>query len=116
MCRPARSATMVTTTRLLTLAEFLSMEADWDEIEVFDGVAEEDEGVGRRHGEVTFEFGRLIGNHVAERRLGRLTSSDTRFIVQSDPLRVMAPDLAFIRADRLPPERRRNRPLALAPD
>jgi Uma2 family endonuclease len=107
---------MVTTTRLLTLDEFLTMEADWDGIEVYDGVVEEDEGVGQRHGEVTFEFGRLLGNHIAERRLGRLTSSDTRFIVQTDPLRALAPDVAFIRADRLPPETQRDRPLELAPD
>lgn len=107
---------MVTTTRLLTLDTFLRMEAEWESIEVFDGVVEEDEGVGQRHGEVTFEFGRLLGNHIAHRRLGRLTNSDTRFIVQSDRLRVLAPDVAFIRAGRLPPEDQRDRPLALAPD
>lgn len=107
---------MVTTTRLLTLDTFLAMEADWEEIEAFDGVVEEDEGVGQRHGEVSFEFGRLLGNHIADRWLGRLTSSDTRFIVQTDPLRVLAPDVAFIRADRLPLADQRDRPLALAPD
>ncbi len=107
---------MATATRLMSLDEFLAAPAAWDRIEVFEGVVVEDEGVGIEHGDVAFEFGRLLGNHVAERGLGRLYSSDTRYILQSNPLRIVAPDISFVRAERLPARGEWGRPFRIAPD
>ena len=107
---------MAIATRPMTLTEFLANPADWERIEVYDGVAVEDGGVGIEHGDVAFEFGRLLGNHVTERGLGRLYSSDTRYVLQTDPLRTVAPDISFVRADRLPPRHAWGRPFLIPPD
>ncbi len=107
---------MVTATRLLALAEYLATSADWDRFEVYDGVELEGRWVGIEHGDVAFEFGRLIGIHVADRGLGRLYRSDTRYILQSDPLRIVAPDFSFVRTDRLPPRQAWGRTFLIPPD
>ncbi len=107
---------MATSLRSTTLAEFLADPRTWDRIEVFDGVVAEVDGVGIEHGGIAFEFGRLVGNHVAERGLGRLFSSDTRYVLQTDPLRVVAPDFSFVRSDRLPARREWGRPFLIPPD
>jgi Uma2 family endonuclease len=107
---------MATTLRSTTLAEFLADPGAWDRIEVFNGVAAEDDGVGIEHGGVAFEFGRLVGNHVAERELGRLFSSDTRYVLQSDPLRVVAPDFSLVLSERLPARSEWGRPFLIPPD
>jgi Uma2 family endonuclease len=72
--------------------------------------------VGIEHGGVAFEFGRIVGNHVAERELCRLFSSDTRYVLQTDPLRVVAPDISFVRAERMPARSDWGRPFLIAPD
>jgi Uma2 family endonuclease len=107
---------MATATRLTTLAKFLANSEVWEQIEVYDGMATEADGVGIEHGDVAFEFGRLLGNHVAERGLGRLYRSDTRYVLQTEPLRTVAPDISFVRTDRLPPRHDWGRPFLIPPD
>jgi hypothetical protein len=53
---------------------------------------------------------------VFSRRLGRVYGPDTGFVIADDPPTVRVPDVAFVRADRLPPDRDRGRFLRVPPD
>ena len=57
---------------------------------------------GGEHGGVAYEFGRLIGNHVVPRKLGKLFAAETGFLLAREPDTVLAPDVALVRAERLP--------------
>jgi Uma2 family endonuclease len=59
---------------------------------------------------------RLLGNHAAERGL-RVVGGEGGFRLERDPDTVLAPDVAFVRTDRLPPrEQWRHGFPDLAPD
>lgn len=45
-----------------------------------------------------------------------MVTADTGFVLSRDPDTVLAPDVAFVRADRLPPPGQRHRFAELAPD
>lgn len=56
---------------------------------------------GRRHGRIGSRIARLLGNFIEEHGLGEYHGSDTGFVLVRDPDTVLAPDAAFIRAERL---------------
>ena len=58
--------------------------------------------VAPRHGDVTMALGSLLWQHVRANRLGRVWT-EVGFRLFSNPDTVLAPDVAFVRADRLPP-------------
>ena len=58
---------------------------------------------GFRHGEIALEIGARLRNHVRSRNLGIVCAAETGFKLESDPDMVRAPDVAFIRKDRIPP-------------
>lgn len=53
------------------------------------------------HGSIAMELARQLANYVGERRIGRVFASETGFLIQRDPDTVLAPDVAFVRQDRL---------------
>ncbi|MEL6152045.1 MAG: Uma2 family endonuclease [Chloroflexota bacterium] len=60
---------------------------------------------GGRHGEITMQIGRLIGNFVAEHKLGRVTAAETGYIVEQNPEgrdTVRGLDVGFVRMERAP--------------
>ncbi|HEY3057806.1 MAG TPA: Uma2 family endonuclease [Chloroflexota bacterium] len=69
-----------------------------------------------RHGRVAAAVARLVGNFVVERSLGEVFGAETGFILAEQPDTVLAPDAAFVRADRLPPDEQWDRYFHLAPD
>lgn len=75
---------------------------------------------GYLHGEIVQELSRVIGNFVKPRKLGTVAAAETGFVVSQpgQPDTVLAPDIAFVRADRLPPRNspERKKYLRLAPD
>lgn len=58
------------------------------------------------HGGLALEFGALIRSHVKANRLGYCTGAEAGYIVHIDPETgrdtVLAPDVGFVRAERLP--------------
>jgi Uma2 family endonuclease len=106
---------MVTTT-LVTLADFERLGEEAEEYEVIDGVLERREGMGRLHGRTGADLTGYLWIHVRQGRLGELYTSDTNVLLPLDPLVLVKPDVAFIRADRLPPERELEDPLTVVPD
>lgn len=57
---------------------------------------------GYRHGRVAARLAKILMDHVDERDLGEVVAAETGFKLASDPDTVRAPDVAFIRRDRLP--------------
>jgi Uma2 family endonuclease len=52
------------------------------------------------HGNVELELARVLANHVKANKLGRVYCGDTGFRLSDDTVR--APDVAFVRAERVP--------------
>ena len=59
------------------------------------------EPAGYRHGDVAMRLGVLIGAFVYQRKLGRVFAAETGFTLERNPDTVRAPDLAFIRTERV---------------
>jgi len=55
---------------------------------------------GAEHGRVTLKLGRLLGNHVADSKLGEVFAAETGFVLARDPDTVRAPDAAFVSRER----------------
>lgn len=91
------------TTQTMTADEFLAMPDDGWRYELIEGVPRRMPPTGVEHGSVS---SRLIGSldlFVQPHRLGIVLSSETGFLFQEEPPVVRAPDVAFVRAERLPP-------------
>jgi Uma2 family endonuclease len=57
---------------------------------------------GSEHGEEAMSLGAIIWNFVRAKQLGKVFAAETGFIVQRNPDTVLAPDVAFVRRDRVP--------------
>lgn len=104
------------TTRLTTAEDLSLMPDDGWRYELIDGVPIRMSPVTWGHGELVTEFARHLGNHAAAYRLGRVASGDTGINIARDPDTVLAPDVAFVRADRLPSPAEREHFVAVIPD
>jgi Uma2 family endonuclease len=56
---------------------------------------------GAEHGEVAARFSIYVGSFVLEQKLGTTFAAETGFKLASDPDLVRAPDVSFVRAERL---------------
>ena len=57
---------------------------------------------GAEHGEIAIRLGAIVFNHVHARQLGKVYAAETGFVISRDPDTVRAPDVAFVKASRLP--------------
>lgn len=69
-----------------------------------------------RHGEISSKINWLIGNLVWPGRLGRVYTAEAGFILARGPDVLLCPDVAFVSAERLPPDAERDQFMDLAPD
>lgn len=108
---------MATTANKLVTAEELELFPD-------DGFQYElVEGVVHRMAPASFEPSTFaarvlirIGNHVERMGLGEVTGADGGFVLARRPDTVLAPDVAFVRAERLPSGEDRQHFAPIAPD
>ncbi len=108
---------MSTQTRLLTADEFL----EWPDEpgmcqELIRGEVVTMSLAGGEHGEVSLEIGRLIAIYAKPAKLGKTYAAETGFIAERDPDTVRAPDVAFVRTDRLTGIKNRRKHIPFAPD
>ncbi len=87
---------------LMTAEQLLELNIPNKRTELVRGVLIVREPAGHRHGRVAFELGRRLGNHVAEHQLGAAYPAETGFTLARRPDTVRAPDVAFVRRERLP--------------
>jgi len=71
---------------------------------------------GFRHGEIIVRIAHLLREHVRPRRLGRVVCADPGFLLERNPDTVLAPDVAFVSYQRLPPGDSPTGYPALAPE
>ncbi|MGD0093742.1 MAG: Uma2 family endonuclease [Planctomycetota bacterium] len=87
--------------RLMTAEEFAEL-PDEGPCELVRGKVVPLSNPGGEHGLLEFEIGFQIGLHVKQKRLGKVSCGDAGIILERDPDTVRGPDVAFIRAGRLP--------------
>jgi len=56
---------------------------------------------GEEHGRVTMELAARLHLHVKQNNLGNVYAAETGFKLESDPDTVRAPDIAFVRLERI---------------
>ena len=90
------------TPTVMTAEELLRANIPGKRTELLRGVLMVREPAGGRHGRVASELSRVIGNHVHAHQLGTVYAAETGFTLARSPDTVRAPDVAFVRRDRLP--------------
>jgi Uma2 family endonuclease len=60
------------------------------------------EPAGFRHGDVAMSIALAIGHFLRSHPTGRLLAAETGFILATNPDTVRAPDVAFVRHERIP--------------
>jgi len=86
----------------VTAEELLLMSRNEGDYELIEGELREMSPAGWRHGAIVIRLGGLLDRHVTDQGLGMVIGGDPGFILARDPDTVLAPDIAFIRKDRIP--------------
>lgn len=71
---------------------------------------------GGEQSEIGAEIARHLGNHAIPRRFGRVYPYGTGFVLGREADTLLSPDLAFVRAERLPVRADRRGFLSVVPD
>ena len=103
------------TMKPMTAEELACLEDDGYRYDLIDGELIRMAPAGRPHGRIAMTFGAHLWNFVHPRGLGEVYGAETGFILARNPDVVLGPDVAFLRADRVPPPDEEGY-LALAPD
>lgn len=69
-----------------------------------------------RHGKFASRLDRALGGYVEEHELGEVYTAEPGFELEAEPPTVRAPDVAFVRRERIPPEGEPDGFWAIAPD
>ncbi|HUG60266.1 MAG TPA: Uma2 family endonuclease [Methylomirabilota bacterium] len=104
------------TTYVLTAADVERMGSAGERMELIDGELREKEPMGGWHGEAQIEISGPLHAHVKRGGLGRIYPSDTQFRILRNPDIILIPDIAFVRAERLPQRAARKGIMPLAPE
>jgi Uma2 family endonuclease len=105
----------MTTTKLISADELFEMGEDAP-YELIRGVLREATPTGGSHGWIGLRFGGRLGVFVDQHDLGLTYGAETGFVIEVDPDTVLAPDVAFVRSDLLPPEEEDEKFVPVAPD
>jgi Uma2 family endonuclease len=100
----------------MTADELFRLPDDGHRYELVRGELRRMAPAGGEHGERALSLGAWIFHYVRQHRLGRAFAAETGFQLRDDPDSVRAPDVAFVRRDRLPTGRLPSGYIALAPD
>ena len=103
------------TTKLITAEDLFEMGSDCDR-ELIRGELTPVSPASHRSSAVAARLIFKLGTHVYADNLGQLSGADGGFVLSRDPDVVVAPDVAFVSAERLPPPDEQNRFLEIAPD
>ncbi len=100
---------------MMTADELLRLNLPDKRTELVRGVLVVREPAGYRHGAVTMNLAVAINDFARPRKLGLILAAETGFKLFTNPDTVRAPDIAFIRSDRVPEPPPAGFP-AMAPD
>jgi Uma2 family endonuclease len=85
----------------MTADEVLAMPDDGYRYELIEGGLRRRSPAGDEHGRVGMELAIPLGSHVKQNNLGRLYLAETGFLIKVNPDTVRAPDIAFVRIERI---------------
>jgi Uma2 family endonuclease len=85
----------------MTSDELLAMPDDGWRYELVKGELIQMSPTGDEHGEITVELTAALHDHVKKHKLGKVYAAETGFKLESDPDTVRAPDIAFVRRERV---------------
>ena len=91
----------MTTQALMTAEALWLLPDDGNRHELIAGELRTMAPSGEVHGGLAATFTTYLNVHVMAQRLGRVFAAETGFLVATDPDTVLAPDVAFVRAERL---------------
>ena len=97
-----------------TIEDLAALPDDGNLYDVVEGELRRKAPPGWDHGDVLLALGGELRRFVMAHKLGRVSGGDPGHILARDPDTMVGPDIAFIRSDRLPADRRGW--LDLAPD
>jgi Uma2 family endonuclease len=106
----------MTSTKLVTAEELERMPDDGFRYDLIAGVLIKQMPANFQHGALAATIAWILNNWVKPRRLGIVVGAETGFLLARNPDHVLGPDVAFVRADRLPAKRQWRHYLPLAPD
>ena len=89
------------TTRLITAEELYDLGEDAPYVLIEGELIKEMSPMGRLHGKVLLKLGAILDTEVVTPEMGELLVGDVGFVLARNPDTVLAPDLAFVRAERL---------------
>lgn len=90
-----------TETKLMTADELFALPDDGCRYELIAGELHRMSPAGDEHGRVGMELAIPLGYHVKQHKLGKLYLAETGFLIQTNPDTVRAPDIAFVRMERI---------------
>ena len=102
--------------RSTTAEELLVLPSDGNSYELVKGELRMMTPAGFEHGRVASRINFLIAQHVLENDLGAVLAAETGFTLARCPDTVRAPDVAFVRQDRIPPKDQQHKFAELGPD
>jgi Uma2 family endonuclease len=106
---------VATTTKPVTVEELWELRDEPYRLALIDGELYRMPGAGGTHGALLIFLGMHLGPFVVRRRLGKMYG-DTGFRLFPDRETTLFPDIAFVRAERVPSEEQEERFLNLVPD
>jgi len=106
---------MATTTKLYTADDLWRMPTD-EPWELWEGELRKVPGAGLEASEIAGDIYALIRPFVRSSKLGVLSTADGTYVLIRDPQTVVVPDVAFVRAARLPAPENRKRYAPMPPD
>ncbi len=86
----------------ITAEQLLHTHLPNKQVELVRGVLVVREPPGMRHGRIAMNLAQRLADHVRAQALGQVYAAETGFHLARDPDTVRAPDVAFVRAARLP--------------
>ena len=97
------SPTLVATNKLVTADDLLAIsQRDDARFELLQGDLIMMSPAGSKHGNLAMKIGARIQVYVEDQGLGYVFAAETGFFIESDPDTVRAPDVGYIRQERLP--------------
>jgi Uma2 family endonuclease len=92
----------MTTIAEITTAEQLFQHPDSGRCELIGGAIVFMSPSGSLHGKITARLAAILYKYVEQKKLGIVFGAETGFHIRRDPDTVRAPDVSFVRADRIP--------------
>jgi Uma2 family endonuclease len=92
---------MSVTMARVTAEDLARLPEDGSRYELVRGELRKMPPAGEEHGGVAMRIGWRLGQYVEENGLGKVYAAETGFLLETDPDTVRAPDVAFVRLERL---------------